>query len=594
MVVLTDAQRHHRCIDRRRRLPRRAPRRSRWQPGASVVGGRTRAPTRWARRLITEAPTLVHADEHFFHANHFLTCSAAPILDPRGNILGVLDVSGDHRSYHQHTMALVKMSARMIENQWLNDDLRNAMRLQFHGRVGFHRHADGRHHRGAARRAHRRRQPRRARAAGHERRGAAHAVARVAVRHQRRLAGRPLPLAAGHAAGGAHGAGAATTTCTRVSIGRCGAAWPKRWPRRCRALPCGRQRCVAAARAARAGDGRRSHPMPCRSAPTAVADRPARRSGGRTPVPCARAPHPERADRRHRLGQGVAGTRSAPQRAARPSVRRVGRARRCSPPRSSRCCSAAHWAPMAPARCASTRSATWPPTSQQHLLRLLDARADDAAPRRRARAASTLRLVCASRETAACAGRWRSACARPLLSPQRSHAACTRAARAQRPDRTCAGHHRTRGAGHWHAAGRRRGELLRAHRWPGNLRQLHTVLRTRGGAGWQRSRDRARTLERRRRGGGTRAVRHGARCWPTAPTGARQSLDALDARGHRPRCGGGAKATSPRRRGSWASAATPSIANCAGTGLVHDANAPAHPGKRRLGARARRAAITGA
>jgi transcriptional regulator of acetoin/glycerol metabolism len=87
--------------------------------------------------LVNEVPTLVHADEHFFHANHFLTCSAAPILDPRGNILGVLDVSGDHRSYHQHTMALVKMSARMIENHWLTDDLRNVMRLHFHGRVDF-------------------------------------------------------------------------------------------------------------------------------------------------------------------------------------------------------------------------------------------------------------------------------------------------------------------------------------------------------------------------------------------------------------------------------------------------------------------------
>ena len=87
--------------------------------------------------LVTELPTLVHADEHFFHANHFLTCSAAPILDPRGNILGALDVSGDHRSYHQHTMALVKMSARMIENRWLTDDLRNVMRLHFHGRVDF-------------------------------------------------------------------------------------------------------------------------------------------------------------------------------------------------------------------------------------------------------------------------------------------------------------------------------------------------------------------------------------------------------------------------------------------------------------------------
>ncbi|MFM2058084.1 MAG: hypothetical protein RLY71_2469 [Pseudomonadota bacterium] len=87
--------------------------------------------------LIEESPTLVHADEHYMHANHFLTCSAAPILDPRGNILGVLDVSGDHRSYHQHTMGLVRMSARMIENHWLTDDYRNVMRLHFHSRVEF-------------------------------------------------------------------------------------------------------------------------------------------------------------------------------------------------------------------------------------------------------------------------------------------------------------------------------------------------------------------------------------------------------------------------------------------------------------------------
>ena len=87
--------------------------------------------------LIDEVPTLVHADEHYMHANHFLTCSAAPILDPRGNILGVLDVTGDRSRFHQHTMALVKMSARMIENHWLTDDYRHVMRLHFHSRVEF-------------------------------------------------------------------------------------------------------------------------------------------------------------------------------------------------------------------------------------------------------------------------------------------------------------------------------------------------------------------------------------------------------------------------------------------------------------------------
>jgi sigma-54 dependent transcriptional regulator, acetoin dehydrogenase operon transcriptional activator AcoR len=87
--------------------------------------------------LFEETPTVVHGGEHFIHANSFLTCSAAPIFDPRGNMLGVLDVTGDQRSYHQHTMGLVRMSARMIENQWLSDDFGNRLRLHFHSRVEF-------------------------------------------------------------------------------------------------------------------------------------------------------------------------------------------------------------------------------------------------------------------------------------------------------------------------------------------------------------------------------------------------------------------------------------------------------------------------
>jgi transcriptional regulator of acetoin/glycerol metabolism len=87
--------------------------------------------------LFEEQPTLVHAGEHFMHANQFLTCSATPIFDPRGEILGVLDVSGDHRSYHRHTMGLVRVSARMIENHWLSDEGNDRLRLHFHTRPEF-------------------------------------------------------------------------------------------------------------------------------------------------------------------------------------------------------------------------------------------------------------------------------------------------------------------------------------------------------------------------------------------------------------------------------------------------------------------------
>ena len=81
--------------------------------------------------------TLVHADQHYLAANHFLTCSAAPITDFQGNVVGVLDVSGDQRSFHKHTMALVRMSALMIENQLFSATFEDAITLHFHARPEF-------------------------------------------------------------------------------------------------------------------------------------------------------------------------------------------------------------------------------------------------------------------------------------------------------------------------------------------------------------------------------------------------------------------------------------------------------------------------
>jgi len=62
-------------------------------------------------------PLVVHAGEHYLERNGFLTCAAAPIADPDGRLLGVLDISGDRRGYHRHTLALVRSGARMVEHQ---------------------------------------------------------------------------------------------------------------------------------------------------------------------------------------------------------------------------------------------------------------------------------------------------------------------------------------------------------------------------------------------------------------------------------------------------------------------------------------------
>jgi sigma-54 dependent transcriptional regulator, acetoin dehydrogenase operon transcriptional activator AcoR len=87
--------------------------------------------------IAEQAPTLVHADQHYLTVNHFLTCSAAPIIDHQGRLIGVLDVTGDQRSFHKHTMALVRMSAQMIENQLFSAAFDDSITLHFHSRPEF-------------------------------------------------------------------------------------------------------------------------------------------------------------------------------------------------------------------------------------------------------------------------------------------------------------------------------------------------------------------------------------------------------------------------------------------------------------------------
>ena len=86
--------------------------------------------------LAEEHAVVVHAAEHYLERNGFLTCAAVPIRDPKGRILGALDVSGDHRGYHRHTLGLVRSAARMIEHRLFDTrhDTRqwSGLRLRLH------------------------------------------------------------------------------------------------------------------------------------------------------------------------------------------------------------------------------------------------------------------------------------------------------------------------------------------------------------------------------------------------------------------------------------------------------------------------------
>ncbi len=62
-------------------------------------------------------PIQVTAAEHFISAYHRWTCSAAPIHNNKGEIIGTLNLTGESHLVHPHTLGLVVAAVRAIENQ---------------------------------------------------------------------------------------------------------------------------------------------------------------------------------------------------------------------------------------------------------------------------------------------------------------------------------------------------------------------------------------------------------------------------------------------------------------------------------------------
>ncbi len=87
--------------------------------------------------LVERQPVFVAGAQHYFEQNAFLNCSAAPIFNPQGAVAGVLDVSGDYRQPQAHTLALVRMSAQMIENRLFRDEFCGQLVMHFHARPEF-------------------------------------------------------------------------------------------------------------------------------------------------------------------------------------------------------------------------------------------------------------------------------------------------------------------------------------------------------------------------------------------------------------------------------------------------------------------------
>ena len=109
---------------------------------AAIVAG-----SRWSEELCgtnglgtalaVGSPVAVTGLEHYYLQLGDISCTAAPVRDPLGNIVGVLDASSYFESRQRHTLALVQMAATHIENGLLAHQMRSHLVLALHPRSEF-------------------------------------------------------------------------------------------------------------------------------------------------------------------------------------------------------------------------------------------------------------------------------------------------------------------------------------------------------------------------------------------------------------------------------------------------------------------------
>lgn len=76
-------------------------------------------------------PIQIYGSEHFYRENHIFSCSASPIHDPVGKIIGCIDISSRKANIHKHTLGMVVAASYSIEQQLLLKQTYKEKRLQY-------------------------------------------------------------------------------------------------------------------------------------------------------------------------------------------------------------------------------------------------------------------------------------------------------------------------------------------------------------------------------------------------------------------------------------------------------------------------------
>ncbi|MCR6658342.1 MAG: helix-turn-helix domain-containing protein [Asticcacaulis sp.] len=81
--------------------------------------------------LAERRSVVVNGGEHYFQSHQVLTCSATPIIDPRGATLGVLDISVPATQQSGHVLGMVRMAVEQIEHRLFRNGFDGCRTLRF-------------------------------------------------------------------------------------------------------------------------------------------------------------------------------------------------------------------------------------------------------------------------------------------------------------------------------------------------------------------------------------------------------------------------------------------------------------------------------
>ncbi|MGR5237959.1 sigma-54-dependent Fis family transcriptional regulator [Vibrio alfacsensis] len=70
--------------------------------------------------LVEAKPVSVIGDQHFIQHHRFISCSASPIFNHLGHLIGVLDITSEQKKHDFSTQVLVQNMVQQVENQLLN------------------------------------------------------------------------------------------------------------------------------------------------------------------------------------------------------------------------------------------------------------------------------------------------------------------------------------------------------------------------------------------------------------------------------------------------------------------------------------------